>query len=168
MVSPLKKFLSFYLAGLGSFLFIGCGSGANPENPTPSPSKSVLQIDLLETAAPISTPGGIEFKVDYDQSVVKPAPGIHENATTSVSLSDALSGDRTYIMVHDNGDILTLNLLNAQGFNTGEKTIGIDFSVLNGTPGAGSYQIVPGAFKLFDLNGEKISGVEAAFKVTNQ
>lgn len=152
-------------------MLIGCGSGSNPGNPTPIPSKSALQIALLETNAPISTPGAIEFKIDYDQTVVKPPPGINENAALSVSLSDALSGDsgdRTYVMVHDNGDILTLNLINANGFDTGEKTIQIDFSVLNGTPGAGSYRIVPGTFNAFDLNGERITGLEPVFEVKNQ
>ncbi|MDI7258433.1 MAG: hypothetical protein QME90_00780 [Thermodesulfobacteriota bacterium] len=164
----MKKILSFFLVGWGSYLLLGCGSGSNPGNSTPGLSKSVLHVALLGMDAPISTLGAIEFKIDYDQSVVKPMPDINENAKTSVSLSEAMSGNRTYVVAHDDGDILTLNLLNANGFDTGEKTIEIDFSVLNETPGVRSYQIVLDTFKLFDLNGERISGVDPALKVTNE
>ena len=65
--------------------------------------------------------GGIELKIDYDQSVVHPAPDINQNAGKSVSLSGALAQKETYMMAYDNGDILTINLLNARDLITEKK-----------------------------------------------
>ena len=164
----MKKCYIFLLVISASCLLTGCGSGSTKGDDTNVLSKSNLRIDIIGTAPYTESPGGIELKIDYDQSVVHPAPDINQNAGKSVSLSGALAQKETYMMAYDNGDILTINLLNARGFDNGEKRVGIDFEVINGAPGVNAYRIIPGTLKLFDLNGGEMNNFEVNLAVSNQ
>jgi len=162
------KNLSNILAIVTTFILIGCGAGTDTPHTNPAPSKSTLRIKVIETTPPPSPIGGISLKVDYDHSTVRPAGDINENPDSSVALNGALSGDGTIMSVHNDGDTLALSIINAKGFDDGEKDITIDFDLLKGVAGDGKYTVLPGSYKAFDLDGDKIKGTEVALEVTNQ
>ncbi|MBI5096300.1 MAG: hypothetical protein HZB32_01395 [Nitrospirae bacterium] len=165
----MNRLLSYFTIVLLTAIATGCGSGTDSGNKGPAPSKSTLKAEVIETIPPASPVGGMEWRVDYDQTLVRPAKDLNENPANSISLNGGLSVDGTLMMAYDNGDTLTLNIINAGGFKDGEKNITIDFDIINGTPGSTSYTIVPGTFKLFDLDGGRINnGVEIALGVTNR
>ena len=64
----------------------------------------------------------VELKIDYDQSVVHPAPDINQNAGKSVSLSGALAQE-TYMMAYDTGYSYN-KPAERRGFDNGEKGSG--------------------------------------------
>ena len=144
----------------GSFLLAGCGSSSSETGNSSSPAKSSLQLDFIETSPSANRPAGIEFKIDYDQSLVRPDPDVNKDAERSVLLSGGLARKETYMMAYDNGDIITINLLNARGFDNGGKQIRISFDVLNHTSGIITYHITPGTLKIFDLNGGEMDNFE--------